>query len=374
MQLLSSAITLTPMRLLYASNGFLLFGLLVEKFRSRRVLPFLLVRFLICCNLLLLLLLPTVVILLYPPHPVAGCFICGVYTILFLKLVSYASVNEWCFDKSSQGGKKLRRSLSTAAKSEAGQQGEPVVTYPDNLNLKDLYFFVMAPTLCYEVNFPRSPKRRITFLFHRIAEIIFLTQLMLGLVQQSILPIINEVLEPFELMEMTTFAERILTLAIWNHFIWLFFFYWLFHSSLNVLAEILRFGDRNFYRDWWNSDSIESFWQKWNIPVHRWCVRHLYKPLLRRGFSRSFASVIVFFLSAFFHEFLVSVPLNMFRLWSFMGMLGQIPMGYVIRLFPDKMGGLGLRNALVWMSIILGQPIAIFMYFHDHYVKFVAVK
>ena len=49
-------------------------------------------------------------------------------------------------------------------------------------------------------------------------------------------------------------------------------------------------------------------------------------------------------------------------------------MGFVIRLFPAKMGGLGLRNALVWMSIIMGQPIAIFMYFHDYYVKNVAVK
>ena len=73
------------------------------------------------------------------------------------------------------------------------------------------------------------------------------------------------------------------------------------------------------------------------------------------------------------HPHVTSVAVYL-ALFSPLGMLGQIPMGYVIRLFPDKMGGLGLRNALVWMSIILGQPIAIFMYFHDHYVKFVAVK
>lgn len=36
-----------------------------------------------------------------------------------------------------------------------------------------------------------------------------------------------------------------------NHIIWLLFFYWFFHSSLNFMAEILRFGDREFYRDWW---------------------------------------------------------------------------------------------------------------------------
>jgi hypothetical protein len=36
-----------------------------------------------------------------------------------------------------------------------------------------------------------------------------------------------------------------------NHVIWLITFYCFFHSYLNVLAEVLRFGDREFYRDWW---------------------------------------------------------------------------------------------------------------------------
>lgn len=36
-----------------------------------------------------------------------------------------------------------------------------------------------------------------------------------------------------------------------NHLIWLIFFYWFFHSCLNALAELLQFGDREFYRDWW---------------------------------------------------------------------------------------------------------------------------
>ena len=40
-------------------------------------------------------------------------------------------------------------------------------------------------------------------------------------------------------------------LQIPNHLIWLIFFYFLFHSVLNALAEVLRFADREFYRDWW---------------------------------------------------------------------------------------------------------------------------
>ena len=34
----------------------------------------------------------------------------------------------------------------------------------------DLYYFLMAPTLCYELNFPRSKKIRVRFLLRRIAE------------------------------------------------------------------------------------------------------------------------------------------------------------------------------------------------------------
>lgn len=40
-------------------------------------------------------------------------------------------------------------------------------------------------------------------------------------------------------------------LQVPNHLLWLMFFYWFFHSSLNFTAELLRFGDREFYKDWW---------------------------------------------------------------------------------------------------------------------------
>ncbi|EEC06094.1 sterol O-acyltransferase, putative [Ixodes scapularis] len=72
-----------------------------------------------------------------------------------------------------------------------------------------------------------------------------------------------------------------------------------------------------------NAETVQYFWQNWNIPVHQWCLRHLYKPLVAAGMSRSRACVMVFLLSAFFHEYLVSVPLKMFRVWAFFGMLAQ---------------------------------------------------
>ena len=46
-------------------------------------------------------------------------------------------------------------------------------SWNDNLffhYLLDLYYFLMAPTLCYELNFPRTKKIKVRFLLRRIAE------------------------------------------------------------------------------------------------------------------------------------------------------------------------------------------------------------
>ena len=36
-----------------------------------------------------------------------------------------------------------------------------------------------------------------------------------------------------------------------TRYVWLAGFYAFFHVWLNVLAELLRFGDRVFYLEWW---------------------------------------------------------------------------------------------------------------------------
>jgi len=43
-------------------------------------------------------------------------------------------------------------------------------------------------------------------------------------------------------------------------------FYVYFHLYLNLFAELLRFGDRVFYRDWWNSSEVSAYWRLWNTP------------------------------------------------------------------------------------------------------------
>lgn len=153
--------------------------------------------------------------------------------------------------------------------------------------------------------------------------------MVLGLFQQWMIPSVRNSLIPFSNMDVAKATERLLKLAVSvkeislsknyqfiihfknafqipNHFVWLCFFYLTFHSFLNLIGELLQFADRNYYCDWWNANNIDTFWRTWNMPVHRWCVRHVYIPVVDLGYNRTAASLIVFFISAFFHEYLVS--------------------------------------------------------------------
>ena len=345
--------------LFFMVNVFILFSLGVEKGIAVGKISAPLSSVLIATNLAVVLIFPAAVVLIVKPFLMFSMFSMGLYSITFLKLFSYHMVNGWCRDwaKSNPDGKI-----------EDLKPGE--VMYPDNLNVRDIYYFMLAPTLCYELNFPRNDKIRIRFLLRRIAEMILLSQVMLAMIQQWIFPAVINTLEPFHQMDIARVIERVCKLAIPNHIIWLIFFYWMFHSCLNFTGELLRFADRDFYRDWWNAESVGYFWQNWNICVHRWCVRHLYKPMLYQKYSKMQAALAVFLVSAFFHEYLVSVPLSMFRLWSFLAMMFQIPFAVFCNQYLRGMAG----NISVWLSLIVGQPIAIMMYFHDYYVLNVASK
>ncbi|KAM8799444.1 diacylglycerol O-acyltransferase 1-like [Eudromia elegans] len=330
-------------------------------------------------NLLLLVSFPAVMVYrMKAITPAGGLLTMFVYLVITLKLFSYYQVNRWHREanpRSLRGnarmqGQKMQPPSTPATdysshhsrRSERGQSKQ--VVYPMNLKVKDLYYFLLAPTLCYQLNFPRLKHCRHGYIIKRLLEMVFLFHLMLGLIQQWIVPNIHKSMKPIREIESTLLTEYILKLAVPNHFIWMIFFYWYFHSCLNCLAELLRFGDRQFYLDWWNADSVLQFWSRWNIPAHRWLDRHVYKPLLHHGYDKWQARLAVFLLSACFFEYLIAIPLKMFRFWLFAVMLSQIPLSCLLKwLFGGSYG-----NILMWISLVLGPPLMVLLYFHDYYI------
>ncbi|RXM31222.1 Diacylglycerol O-acyltransferase 1 [Acipenser ruthenus] len=58
-------------------------------------------------------------------------------------------------------------------------------SWPATYLILDLYYFLLAPTLCYQLNFPRNVIIRKWFLARRALEIILLSQLMIAMIQQE---------------------------------------------------------------------------------------------------------------------------------------------------------------------------------------------
>eukprot|EP00052_Salpingoeca_macrocollata_P010162 m.79482 g.79482 ORF g.79482 m.79482 type:complete len:442 (+) comp17422_c0_seq1:200-1525(+) len=341
----------------------LLAALAVEKLAARRRIPFGATTCLHLVNAAAELLIPCWVIITYHPAPLASFLLLFEVCIIWMKLISYFHVNRhYRLSYLATAQRKKTDSDANPVQTSpthqfSAEDTESTVCYPRNLTLKDLFYFAAAPTLCYELNFPRTQTIRKRFLFRRVLETCVLLFMIVSLGQQWVVPTVNNTFK--EKPTLPFLLRRVLKLAAPNFFIWLMLFYMFFHSFLNATGEILRFGDRQFYRDWWNATTIGWFWRNWNMPVHKWAVRHLYRPLIRHNLSRLQSQLIVFLFSALFHELLVSVPLQRVRMWSFMAMIGQIPLA----IFTEKyLKGSQYGNVVMWASLFLGQPAAIMLY------------
>ncbi|KAG6718365.1 hypothetical protein I3842_04G145900 [Carya illinoinensis] len=303
----------------------------------------------------------TAAVVLFPVFVILRCdsaVLSGVTLMLFacivwLKLVSYVHTNYdlRALAKSIEKGDVQTNSLNT--------------DYPCNVSFKSLAYFMVAPTLCYQITYPRTPYIRKGWVVRQFVKFIIFTGVMGFIIEQYINPIVKNSQHPLK-GNLLYAIERVLKLSVPNLYVWLCMFYCFFHLWLNILAELLRFGDREFYKDWWNAKTVEEYWRMWNMPVHKWMIRHIYFPCLRNGIPKGAASLIAFLVSAVFHELCIAVPCHMFKLWAFIGIMFQVPLVLITNYLQNKFRNSMVGNMIFWFIFcILGQPMCVLLYYHD---------
>ena len=97
-----------------------------------------------------------------------------IFLFIFFKLISYHMVNYWCRKRITQE-EMLDKDKNTLQNinltiNENEIEHNSNVCYPDNLNIINLCYFILAPTCCYELNYPRNETIRKGFLFKRLFE------------------------------------------------------------------------------------------------------------------------------------------------------------------------------------------------------------
>lgn len=236
------------------------------------------------------------VVYFYIHHPGIGT-VCELHAIIvWLKNCSYAFTN-----------RDLRQAMLNPSES-ALPEIYSSCSYPKNITLGNLTYFWLAPTLVYQPVYPRSPSIRWSFVAKRLGEFFCLAVFIWLLSAQYAAPVLRNSIDKIAVMDIASILERVMKLSTISLVIWLAGFFASFQSLLNALAEVMRFGDREFYTDWWNSSSLGGYWRSWNRPVYLFMKRHVYSPMVGRGWSPFTASLMVFFLSAVLHEMLVGIP------------------------------------------------------------------
>eukprot|EP01129_Flabellula_baltica_P007901 TRINITY_DN3103_c0_g1_i1.p1 TRINITY_DN3103_c0_g1~~TRINITY_DN3103_c0_g1_i1.p1 ORF type:complete len:464 (+),score=58.53 TRINITY_DN3103_c0_g1_i1:40-1392(+) len=312
-------------------------------------------------NMIVLLVAPSVYVYQARLPVFTGVMVLATAVILWMKLISYHLVN-----RDFRRVKRRNREQKACEPNISHEADIEVDTleYPDNITLSNLYHFIILPVLVYQINYPRTKKIRWYWLSGKLFQFGFLSILMLVGLEQWVVPTAMGSVKYFQSFDLVRVFLRCLKLSIPASILWVSGFYNIFHLWLNILAELTRFGDREFYKDWWNSTTLSEYWRLWNTPVHHWLRRHIYYPSLRRGISKTQASIIIFAISAFFHEYLASIPMGMIRPYFFFGMLGQVPtMIFTEKYFKNTTTG----NFIFWFFFcILGQPMGLLLYFHDY--------
>ncbi|KAL8810678.1 MAG: hypothetical protein Q9200_002390 [Gallowayella weberi] len=312
------------------------------------------------------LLVTTYIVYYHINHPLIGS-ICQVHAIIvWLKNCSYAFTN-----------RDLRHAYLNPTSASALPELYSQCPYPRNITISNLAYFWWAPTLVYQPVYPRSPSIRWLFVLKRVAEGFGLSMFIWLASAQYAAPVLRNSLDKMATLNIASIIERLMKLSTISLIIWLAGFFAVFQSILNALAEIMRFGDREFYTDWWNSPSVGNYWRTWNKPVYHFMRRHIYSPLVGRGFSSGFASTMVFVFSGLLHELLVGIPTHNILGVAFIGMLVQLPMIYLTAPL-EKMQGINGRvigNCIFWISFCLvGQPLAALMYFFAWQAKYGSVS
>ena len=148
---------------------------------------------------------------------------------------------------------KLRDALAVELTSPLGR-----VTFPENLTLSNFVDFLLCPTLCYELEYPRTQRTQWMELFYKVLAVFGCIFLMTITSEEFVAPVLGDAAT--RLRGVDTLLEKGLIMA--ETISWLLFpfmvtfllvFLVIFEYILGAFAEITCFADRQFYADWWNS-------------------------------------------------------------------------------------------------------------------------
>lgn len=132
------------------------------------------------------------------------------------------------------------------------------VTYPQNLTWSNYADYILCPTLCYELEYPRTQSIRWAEVFWKTLAVFGCIFLLTVVSEEFITPVLKESAIRLEStngwLDMGFILAESISMLLFPFMItFLLVFLVIFEYVLGAFAEISCFADRHFYSDWWNS-------------------------------------------------------------------------------------------------------------------------
>lgn len=191
----------------------ILTSFLMEKIAASDGLPertILIINTIICS---LNVILPCIWVLYYSKSHPGSCMIYLFQSvIIWMKLISYHHCNRdlrKTLKATKLKNSQSHESLDSQAKpggienifAESNDLEPPYLYYPMNITLPNLLYFCLAPTLCYQLNYPRSPHIRFKYLLTLIVRMFLVGGLLIFVVEQYIKPTLEGSIEAMDMMK-----------------------------------------------------------------------------------------------------------------------------------------------------------------------------
>nr|XP_028588204.1 LOW QUALITY PROTEIN: sterol O-acyltransferase 1-like [Podarcis muralis] len=173
-------------------------------------------------------------------------------------------------------------------------------------------YFLFAPTLIYRDAYPRNPTIRWSYVATMFAEVLASLFYVHYISEIYIFPVFRKY--GGEHFNVRGLVLCILHTMLPSSLATITLYYLLLHCWQNAFAEMLRFADRMFYKDWWNSTSYASYFRTMNVVVYDWLYYYAYKDFLWL-FGKKFKAVAmlsVFLFSAVVHEYILAMTFGFF--------------------------------------------------------------
>lgn len=226
-------------------------------------------------------------------------------------------------------------------------------------------YFLFAPTLIYRDHYPRTSRINWRFAMARFLEVVAVAFLYSYIHERYIIPNFSEYGR--ESLTASAIIVKLFGMLMPSMIVFLGAFYVILHSWLNFTAELLRFGDRMFYKDWWTANNFDAYYRNWNVVVHDWLYEYVYRDFYTHVFkgSKLGASLVVFIVSAWAHEHVLSYALQIFFPVMFFFFVGVgVPLVLVTRQSPKNVG-----NIILWFSLTFGNGMMLSLYSMEYYAR-----